>query len=617
MAAIDRLSPVILLGAIGCLTLAACQVLLGLNDRKLAEDASTTDSAAGETGPGPDGAVPDQTASDQTAPDQAAADEAAPDAPSEEAAPAPGCVTNAQCTAWATEAGPWVPEAGEAGDEGDAGPMDGTVSDAGPFTGEIEGGVIPAVCVQSVGKCARLLSQDCTSFYGDYLNDNAILIGTMLNVTGSLAAGNIPRQQSVVLAASELNSSQAGGGLPSPDGGPSRPLLILECDPGATPGPNGSINAVRAASHLANDLHVPAVVGPNLSEDVLYVTQHVSASAGMLLMATVSTVDPITYLNDNGLTWRDIPTDTQREPLYADQLSAIANLLISQGRGPTLKLGILQRSDALGNSALAVLDSINFNNAPISAQIGHGSVDLEPYALSDIAAQAAIATKYATQFQPDIVFVVAQEGVSNIVFPLEQQWTAADAGPNRPYYLITDVAMTSAWYGYPTKPGIPADLRSRVRGVGFISDTAAVPLFNNFQGAFSSYYKEAYPNTSGMGPTYDALYSIAYAIVANNVTPVTGTSVAQGLNRLYYGPSAAVGGTNAAAAIQELQAKMDVTLEGTYTLMHWDNHGDLQGGTLGVMCLGSDSSGKLTFAPSGRTMDVATGIPTGTYTQCP
>jgi ABC-type branched-subunit amino acid transport system substrate-binding protein len=584
----------------GCIGLAACQLVGGITDRTLAslggDDASTvdssidspTESASMDSSPEASVTPVAADAAHSDGGDESGNDESGTDGSGGDGASA-GCLTNTECTAMATADGPL-----------DAGASD-AAADAMPFSGTLDGGVVPAVCVRSVGRCARLLTQDCRAVLGDYLNDNSIVIGTLFNTTGSLAGANIPRQEAALLAATEINSNVSGGGVPGPDGGTVRPLVVVECDPTA--------NALRAAGHLADDLHVPAVVGPNVAEDGINITQQVSAKAGMLLLTPTIPIDPLTNVADNGLTWRDVPADRQRAPLYGDQIGALVTQL-QPSRGTNLKLGVVVRSDALGSSALNSISNVSFGGSTIGSSGPNVSID--EYALSDTAAQAAIATKYATTFVPDIIFVIAQEAVANIVIPLEQQLTTSGWKGNRPYYIATDTAKTTGWLSTPSN--VPADLQTRVRGVGVTPDTASVTVFNSFNAAFKGYYG-ANPGTSGMGPSYDAMYSIAYAMAAVRNLPVSGTSVAQGLNQLMYGASFPVGVNSASGAFQALASAGHIALQGTFTLMHWDSNGDMLGGTLQVWCVAT-SSGTPAFAASGRTMDLTSMQIAGTYTQC-
>jgi branched-chain amino acid transport system substrate-binding protein len=519
----------------------------------------------------------------------------------DEAALEPGCTTNAECTDLATMEGPL-----------DAGVLEASADGAtpAPFTGEIDGGAIPALCVQSVGKCARLLTPDCPVFYGDYTNDNSIVLGSFFVTSGTSGASNVSRQQAAILAASEINSSVAGGGLPATTPhGPTRPLLVVECDP--------SQNTVRTAQHLVNDLHVPAIVGPNAAQDVIDVTQQVSAMGGTLLMSPTALASPITYLVDDGLTFRDVPSDDQRAKLVIEQINEIETNLHAT-RGPTLKLGVVYRTDALGLSALdSISGSLIFNGHFLSDPSNASQVSLDHYDLAnDVPSQTVIATHYAS-FLPDVVFVTAQEQVADVVIPLEQQLTMEGA-TTRPYYVCSDAAKTNAFLtasAASPPAGVPADFASRVRGIGVRPDGDSAPVFAAFNTAFTTRYGSN-PGTSGMGSSYDAMYSVAFAIAAMPGVPVTGANVAKGLGSLGAGAAISVGQGQAAVALQTLAAGQSIALRGSYSAMLWDVHGDIVGGTAEVWCVGS-GGGTPAFGSSGLTMDVASQVISGSYTQCP
>jgi hypothetical protein len=255
-----------------------------------------------------------------------------------------------------------------------------------------------------------------------------------------------------------------------------------------------------------------------------------------------------------------------------------------------------------------------FNDHYISDPQNSQYVSLDPFDLTDTAAQRAIAMKYATTFIPDIIFMVANEAVANIAIPLEQALSLADAGTNRPYYVATDVVKVPTWLTGSTMANVPADFRTRVRGMGVRPDGNSSSAFASFNTAYASRYGSN-PGTSAMGPSYDSMYSIAYALAATASQPVTGASVAQGLRSLASGESIQVGLNQANNAFSQLAAGKSIALRGTHTLMQWDFKGDIVGGTMEVWCIGL-SGGMPVFASAGKTMDVATQIISGTYTQC-
>ena len=84
---------------------------------------------------------------------------------------------------------------------------------------------VPAVCVKESGHCVELLTDDCDTITGDYTSDDAVVIGSLFSTKGATAATNIPRQQSAMLAVTQINDV---GGLPSSTGTP-RKLVLVSC----------------------------------------------------------------------------------------------------------------------------------------------------------------------------------------------------------------------------------------------------------------------------------------------------------------------------------------------------------------------------------------------------
>jgi ABC-type branched-subunit amino acid transport system substrate-binding protein len=86
-----------------------------------------------------------------------------------------------------------------------------------------------------------------------------VLIASLLSTTGAQAATNIPRQQAAMMAVQDINASHASGGiLQSSTPGDTHKLVMVSCDEVA--------NFSRVTTHLISELHVPAIVGPNLSQ---------------------------------------------------------------------------------------------------------------------------------------------------------------------------------------------------------------------------------------------------------------------------------------------------------------------------------------------------------------
>jgi ABC-type branched-subunit amino acid transport system substrate-binding protein len=518
------------------------------------------------------------------------------------------CHTNAECTDRATRAAQARFD--------DAGPPDG--SDAGRPE------VVPAMCIQSVGKCAELYSVDCQRITGIeyYLDDNAVLLGTLFTTSGAQGATNLQRQQSATLAFEEINTK--GGLPPQTPGGPRRPIVAVSCN---------ETNATRAATHLVDDLHVAALVGPNTSQDTITISQNISIMGGTVMMTPSAVASSIADLTDKDLTWLMAPSDVQRAPLMIQQISAIeADLKAVRGPRP-LKLGIIYRDDALGQGTKTALVTLQFNGASLTAPANTGKVFVDPY-VPTAPNQDMLISKYVG-FAPDIVAIAGTaEAVTAVMVPIEDQWNA-EAGAERPYWVTIDSAKVPELLAAvacslntaapqctlnPKPMRLPPDLRTRIRGTGITPTTDAQPVLTAFQLAYQGRYG-ALPTASSTGPSYDAAYSIAYAIAAAKDLPVTGANIAKNLRKLAGGSTVIeVGSTKVLAAFQKLGTVSDsgadkITAIGTFNPLEWDEKGAPTNALLEMWCIGAPS-GTAAYASSGLTYDLKMSKLIGTYTQC-
>jgi len=495
--------------------------------------------------------------------------------------PVGDCATNQECTERASM--------GAADALGAAG--------AGP-------GTVAAVCVkQGVSHCVNLLSEDCDHITGDYLNNRAIIVGSLFSTKGTTAATNLPRQQSAELAIEQIN---AAGGVPSGSTSANpRPLVMVSCDE--------STNLVRAAGHLVNDLHVPAIVGPNTSQDTLDVSTKVSVPGGTVVMSPTGVASSIAALTDNDLTWLMVPSDVQRAPLMISQINALEEALKAARSKSTVKLGVLFRNDALGIGTRTSLNDLELNGKPLADPLNLGqNVQIDPYSGADTT-QQTIVTKYVA-FAPDIIVLAGTaEAITKIMVPLEAQWTA----PDRPSYVLIDSTKVPELLTAVTNND---DLRSRIRGTGITPGPASKnspgETYNGFQVDYQVRFN-ASATISGMGPAHDAAYAIGLALAATTDQPVSGKSVAAGLRKLAGGTTLLEAtGTNVLAAFQKLAAGQEVTEVGTFGMLDWDANGAVKGGTLEMWCVGGPTT-KPAYQSSGLSFDIKSQQQTGTYVQCP
>jgi len=491
--------------------------------------------------------------------------------------PVSACTTNQACTEQATLAAAEGPDAS-----------------IGPD------GVVPAVCLQSEGRCVNLLSEDCKTITGDYKDDRAILIGSLFVLQGATATQNVPRQQSAMLAVEEIN---AAGGIPSSTAGISQPLVMVSCD---------SSNLERAARHLAYDIKVPAIVGPNTSQDTLDVSNKVTIQAGVVAISPTAVAASIADLRDNDMTWLMIPSDDQRAPLMIRDINDMeANLKQTRGLS-SVKLSIIYRDDALGVGTRNSMSALVINGKPLADPVNAGSpsgnAHIVPYPAKD-ADYASIISKEVA-FAPDIVVLAGTaETVTKLLTPLEEAWTA----PTRPFYYFIDPSKGPELLA---AAGSNEDLRVRIRGTGTLPTQAARDVANAFNLAYMGRYDGAAPTASGTGACYDAAYSIAYALATIKDEPISGASVAKGLRKLSGGSvDVSTGAQNLQKAFQTLASGQAINGLGTNCPLEWDSRGIVAGGTIDMWCIGN-SGGTPVFQSSGLTFDIKSQTYTGAYTQC-
>jgi ABC-type branched-subunit amino acid transport system substrate-binding protein len=462
---------------------------------------------------------------------------------------------------------------------------------------------VPAVCVKPAGRCVELLSEDCGYVTGDYLDDDAIVLGTLFSTKGAQAATNLQRQNSAALAIEEIN---AAGGIPAGAGRTrSRPLVMVSCDE--------STDLMRAATHLVDDLGVSAIVGPNTSQDTLAVSSKLTVRAGTVVITPTAVASGISDLLDDDLTWLMVPSDVQRAPLMIAQLNELEARIRTDRALEYVKLGVVFRNDALGIGTRTSLNALVWNGKPLSDPINLGNtvrIDAYDYKQAD---QSALVSAYR-DFAPDIIVLAGTaEVVTNVMIPLEQESASETEDRSRPQYVLIDSLKVPELIAAVTGND---HLRKRVRGTGITPGPASSGVYNSFKIDYQLRYPGSNATISGMGPSYDAAYAIAFALAATKDEPVSGATVARGLRRLAGGPtSVEVGSQHVLAAFQRLARGEAIAAMGTFGPLDWDANGAVTGGTIEMWCIGATTATP-SYQSSGLTFDVKTGKYSGQYVQC-
>jgi branched-chain amino acid transport system substrate-binding protein len=439
-------------------------------------------------------------------------------------------------------------------------------------------------CLRASGRCVTLKSAECSKVTGPAADDDALLLGSLFATDGTSAAENNAYERAAMLAIQDINS--VGGLTAAHPGGRPRPLVLVSC--------NTSRGALRPAQHLVQDLGVPAIVGPNDSQEALDVAVRVTIAHDTALLSPNAQAASIADLFDDDLVWQMVPSSVDRGPLLVHELITVQRTLRT-ARGRDLKLSLIVHDDPVGAETRAALSNLTWNGEQLSAaSLSGGRVKVDTYSGTDAVSSALIADHAA--FVPDVVVLAGSGNLVSAIAPLEQAWGSAP----KPEYVLLDSAKRR-----PLLALIEAnpELARRVRGTGI----APTPESRTVNSSFVLSYRTRFPaddaaTSAEVGTSYDAIYAVAYALVAGRGEP-SGQTVAQGLRRLGTGDALALSPTKVLAALQRLAAASSIAAQGTHSLLSWDERGAIAQATAEIWCVRM-ADGTARFVSSGLTADL-------------
>lgn len=427
------------------------------------------------------------------------------------------------------------------------------------------------ICRKADRACVSLESQDCKTIVGDYKNDHAIILGSLLPTSGPDRSTGVPIENALVLA---LQDFHGNGDLPPPYGATARrPLVLVSCSDASD-----EDVAVRAAKHLVDDLRVPAILGAAFSGITLKVATNVTIPAGTLLISPSATSTALTGLQDNGLVWRTSPSDVIQAKAHVAFLRELEKDIVGSPPTREIKIAIANKGDPYGRGlAEAVSATLTFNGGKTAlSQIATPPTagKFATFDYGDAAPNyAGAATQITTQL-PDIVFLFGTtETLTEMMKAIELGWPTP--GPPRPRYILADGSLvaeaTEIANGTPATPDAAnGGLRRRI--LGTIPGTTN-ENFVKFQNLYNSMIKDGTsPATGGAANAYDALYNLAFAMVAADHRPLTGAILRDGFARQVDKASAPldVGFANINEAFKRLAAGQSFDFNGASGPLDYD-----------------------------------------------
>lgn len=463
----------------------------------------------------------------------------------------------------------------------------------------------PSIC-SSEKKCVQLTSADCAEVFGDYKKPDAIILGYLGPLVGGDASSGVPIDHGARLALNEIKQSVVG--LPGPNN-TTRPLAMVFCNDA-----NGANDGDRAAKHLANDVKVPAIVGPAFSGDTIRIAKDVTIPAGVLLMATSATSTQITDLADSGLVWRTCPSDALQAIPFAALVGPLEEAIRTDQMlmpADQIRITMTVKGDAYGTGlADAVTPQLSFNGK--SAADNDTNFRRIAYEDSADVDYTTVVSQVVDKNKPPHIVMLfgTTEIVTNLLTGIEDAWDSLNPQPPRPYYLMPDGGKVDELI---EAIGGDDGLRKRIRGT---APAVGGALYDGFSLRYKAYFASD-PEYSEPGAYaengYDAAYLLAYAILAIGDKPVSGANINDGLKKMSKGTSINAGSTDINKAFSALQSTQEIDFNGASGPLNFDPKTGEARTDIEVWCVGRDEEMNAGFESSGQEYDAVKDEIVGNY----
>ncbi len=159
----------------------------------------------------------------------------------------------------------------------------------------------PSVCRKSDGKCALLASAECgiKAQMSDIGNDDTLWFGLITPRNNPNTPG-LHMEAAADLVRQQIN--ELGKLPPATIDGPRRSFAFVSC--------NNDKDLDKALNHLINEVQVPAIVGSNLSQDVVTMLTNYTVKTGVLVLSPTAGAPNITDIDNKGFFFRMSGSDT-------------------------------------------------------------------------------------------------------------------------------------------------------------------------------------------------------------------------------------------------------------------------------------------------------------------
>ncbi len=374
------------------------------------------------------------------------------------------------------------------------------------------------------------------------LGAEAIKIGALMSLTGSLGPYGPPIVDGAKLAVEQINA--AGGIL-------GHPLKLIVMDTATNPDVGRD-----AARKLVELNQVPAIVGA-LSSGVTLAASSVTIPAGVVLISPASTSPGLTALNDNDYVFRTVVSD-------AMQGGVLARLALLLGYK---KVSVIYVNNAYGKGLdIAFKKSFEaFPNRSVIAEV--------PYEENKASYRGEVAK--AMEGDPDAILFISYpvDGNKQIVEAVEAGYTG--------HFLFSDGMKGEGVAPGPACPanGKPGPIEGAFGTAAGAPQVAVAAQFNkDFAAKFGPtsvpYNTQAYDAV--------AVIALAAARAIANGQPVTGETIRDNLRAVANPPGEVVTYNEFAKAFALIKAGKDINYEGVSGPVDFDKDGDMAQGVIEV-----------------------------------
>jgi hypothetical protein len=464
----------------------------------------------------------------------------------------------------------------------------------------------PARCRPSDRRCVPLLTSECPLVYPDvedvYSDPDALYIG------GFATLAPVRYDENSVVWAQRLAIEELSGdnvnGLPGVDGGRRRPLVMIVCNNDTA---TDADTIDRGMRHLTDELEVQALVATLKPGDLVRAFEN-HHKGKVFFLDPVSATSIVGNYDDDDLIWTMLGPPKDYAPAYRELLELTeAYLRRTRITDLTAKIKVahVTSTDAFNEELKNFVEPmLRFNGDLDVTQNGAEhylsvtvNTELEPEEkatqIFDLAAQVRA-------FRPDVVISTAGPEFSQARGVLEYIETLWDDGTNtpRPFILLSPY---NAGNTAPVVDLIEAEMT--VVGGGQAADPDAYKRFVGLSGAgaedptLQNQYASRLTGKFGTGANpdtgnyYDAVYFLAYSMVASGASVPTAPQIAKGMRRLIAGDRFDVGPTPIADVFDVLsEPETSIELYGTLGPPDFDAGSGVRIGTSSAFCFFKSSA---------------------------